>query len=115
MLRSDLCDYSVDDNASDGKSFKYNTKIIGKTEERPAPPGPDDGQPQPQPPIPPLNTELDFKWTKNCVLAEEEDNITGVSLTNTSPKLYVPVVTLSINDNIKILEHIKQEFKRTIS
>ena len=31
-----------------------------------------------------------------------------------STKLYVPVVTLSINDNIKFLENIKQGFKRTI-
>ena len=30
-------------------------------------------------------------------------------------KLYFPVVTLSINDNIKFLEKIKQGFKRTIS
>ena len=30
-------------------------------------------------------------------------------------KLYVPVVTLSVNDNIKFLENIKQGFKRTIS
>ena len=30
-------------------------------------------------------------------------------------KLYVPVVILSINDNIKVLENTKQEFKRTIS
>ena len=30
-------------------------------------------------------------------------------------KLYVPVVNLSINDNIKFLENIKQDFKRTIS
>ena len=30
-------------------------------------------------------------------------------------KLYVPVVTLSKNDNIKLLENIKQGFKRTIS
>ena len=30
-------------------------------------------------------------------------------------KLYVPVVTLSINDNIKFLENIKKGFKRTIS
>ena len=30
-------------------------------------------------------------------------------------KLYVPVVMLSINDNIKFLENIKQGFKRTIS
>ena len=33
----------------------------------------------------------------------------------TSIKLYVPVVTLSINDNTKLLENIKQGFKRTIS
>ena len=30
-------------------------------------------------------------------------------------KIYVPVVTLSINDNINFLENIKQEFKRTTS
>ena len=30
-------------------------------------------------------------------------------------KLYVPVVTISINDNIKFLQNIKQGFKRTIS
>ena len=30
-------------------------------------------------------------------------------------KLYAPVVTLSINDNIKFLENIKQGFKRIIS
>ena len=30
-------------------------------------------------------------------------------------KLYLPVVTLPINDNIKLLENIKQGFKRTIS
>ena len=30
-------------------------------------------------------------------------------------KVYVPAVTLSINDNIKVLENIKQGFKRIIS
>ena len=30
-------------------------------------------------------------------------------------KLYAPVVTWSIYDNIKVLENIKQEFKRTVS
>ena len=33
----------------------------------------------------------------------------------TCTKLYVPVVTLSVNDNIKFLENIKQGFKITIS
>ena len=32
----------------------------------------------------------------------------------TSTILYVPVVTLFINDNIKFSENIKQGFKRTI-
>ena len=30
-------------------------------------------------------------------------------------KLYVPVVTLPINDNVKFLENMKQGFERTIS
>ena len=33
----------------------------------------------------------------------------------TSTKLYIPVVNLSINDNIKLLENSKQRPKRTIS
>ena len=40
---------------------------------------------------------------------------TGTSFQINNAKLYVPVVTLSINDNIKFLENIKQGFKRTIS
>ena len=32
----------------------------------------------------------------------------------TSAKLYVPVVTLSINDNVKFLKNIKQEFQITV-
>ena len=35
--------------------------------------------------------------------------------TNNNAKLYFPVVTLSINDNINFLENIKQGFKRAIS
>ena len=32
----------------------------------------------------------------------------------TSTKFYVPVVTLSINDNIKVSENIKQGFKNNL-
>ena len=49
------------------------------------------------------------------ILIEQNDNITGVNFVITSTKLYAPVVTLSSNDNIKFLEKIKQDFKRTIS
>ena len=40
---------------------------------------------------------------------------TGATFQISYFKLYVPVVTLSINDNIKLLENIKKGFKRTIS
>ena len=40
---------------------------------------------------------------------------TGATFQINNTKLYAPVVTLSINDNIKFLENIKQGFKRTIS
>ena len=59
--------------------------------------------------------ELDLSWKKDCVLIQHHDNITGTNFMITSTKLYVPVATLSINDNIKFLENIKQGFKRTIS
>ena len=48
-------------------------------------------------------------------MIEHHDNITGVNSMITSTKLYVPVITLSINDNIKFFENIKQGFTRTIS
>ena len=41
------------------------------------------------------------------MLIEDDDNITGVGFIITSTKLYVPVVTWSININIKFLENIK--------
>ena len=56
--------------------------------------------------------KLDLSWTKDCVLIEHHNNITGVNFMVTSTKLYVPVATLSINDNMKFLENIKQGFKR---
>ena len=137
----------ADDNASDGKSFKYKTKIIGNAETRPARPvqaEPDQYGNQPSPPaqpsIPSLNTEvtiplrypsnfwrsldlplknseveLHLKWSKNCVLIEEDDDIIGIIFAITSTKLCVPVVTFFINDNIKSSKIIIQGFKRTIS
>ena len=48
------------------------------------------------------------------VLTEDHNNITGANFMIASTKLYVSVITLSINDNIKSLGKIKQGFKRTI-
>ena len=41
-------------------------------------------------------------------------NISNNVIQITTFQLYAPVVTLSINDNIKFLENIKQGFKRTV-
>ena len=49
------------------------------------------------------------------VQAREAIPTTGATFRINNAKLYVPVVTLSINDKIKFLENIKQGFKRTIS
>ena len=59
--------------------------------------------------------ELGLSWAKDYILIQHHDNIAGVNFVITSTKLYFPVVTLSINDNIKFLENIKQAFNRTIS
>ena len=56
-----------------------------------------------------------MRCSKNVILLEDDDNIIGVNSRITITKLYVPVVTLSIIDNIEFLENIKQGFKRTVS
>ena len=76
--------------------------------------------------------ELDLPWSKEFIISEilitsgnpnANPPITDVAAIQTTrpifeinnAKLYVRVVTLSINDNMKFLESIKQGFKRTIS
>ena len=70
--------------------------------------------------------ELDLIWSKYYVISDisrtpevHEDNPMDTTLTNgatfqiNNAKLYVPVITLFINGDIKFLENIKQGFKRT--
>ena len=59
---------------------------------------------------------LDLLWAEDCILTEHNNNdIAGVNFVIHSTKLYAPVVTLSISDNIMCLENLIQRFKRTIS
>ena len=51
-------------------------------------------------------------WHENCVISEG-DRATTSKITDT--KLYVPVVTLSTQDNARLLEQLKSGFKRTIN
>ena len=57
---------------------------------------------------------LDLNQFKNSVIASNNaDQDTTFSITGT--KLYVPVVTLLIQDNAKLREQLKSGFKRTIN
>ena len=76
--------------------------------------------------IPLINCEvsLELKWNKNCVITSLEqrdigggnrDNApTGATLAINDCKLYVPEVTLSKDDEIKLLTNLKSRFKREI-
>ena len=63
--------------------------------------------------MPLINCEINLIliWSDKCVLPSDA-KATPIAITDT--KLYVPVVTLSIQDNAKLLEQLKSGFKRTI-
>ena len=77
--------------------------------------------------IPLINCEVELilTWSKNCVLADMTERAlqgnnpaivapTGLEFKITYPKLYVPVVSLSKENDIKLLEQLKSGFERTI-
>ena len=45
-------------------------------------------------------------------MIEQNNSIAGVNFVITSTKRYLLVITLSINDNIKFFENVKQVFRR---
>ena len=51
-------------------------------------------------------------WSSNSVIANSTGEVT-FAITDTT--IYVPVVTLSTRDNVKLLEQLKSGFKRTIN
>ena len=76
-------------------------------------------------PLTNCEVELILTWSRNCVLVDmterdaEVDNPaivapSGLEFKITDTKLYVPVVTLSKENDIKLLEQLKTGFKRTI-
>ena len=80
-------------------------------------------------------TEINLTWSKKCIISEisitpriagnpnarlpvqarEARQTTWATFLINNDKPHVPDVTLSINDNNKFLENMKQGFKRTIS
>ena len=64
--------------------------------------------------IPLINCEINpiLTWCDKCVLS---NNTKATNFARTDTKLYVPVVTLPTQDNTKLLEQLKSDFKRTIN
>ena len=60
-------------------------------------------------------TELILDWSANCVIIYTNVDNQVPTFTITETNLYVPVVTLSTQDNAKLLPKLKSGFKRTIS
>ena len=60
--------------------------------------------------MPSINCEvtLDLNWPKNCVICEANR---APTFAMTSTKRNLPVVTLSTQDNAKLLQQIKSVFK----
>ena len=59
--------------------------------------------------------ELILDWSANCVIIYTNVDNQVPTFTITETNLYVPVVTLSTQDNAKLLPQLKSSFKRTIS
>ena len=61
--------------------------------------------------------ELILMWSKNCALADmtaANNPPTGLEFQITGTKLYVPFVTLSKENDKKLLEQLIPGFKRTL-
>ena len=109
------------DNLTDSESFKSKIKITGNT--------PADGNIEAVEIIVPLKYLINFwrtlemplfncevnlilTWSSTCVITSS----TGAGrFVITDTKFYVAVVTLSIQDNAKLLHQLKSGFKRTIN
>ena len=110
-----------DDNLADSESFKSKIKITGKT-----PNSDNEKDVEIMVPLkyfcnfgrtlemPLINCEVNLilTWSSTCVIT----NSTGAGrFAITDTRLYVPLVTLSTQENTKLLQQLKSGFKRVIN
>ena len=67
--------------------------------------------------MPLINCEVNLilTWYASCLIVYNNDANQGATFEITRTKIYVPVVTLSTQDNAKLLTQLKSDFKRTIN
>ena len=118
--------------STNSESFKYKTRIVGKTLNNDLLTDAEVAVPLKHLSnfwrsldIPLINCEVEIilTWSKNCVLADMTVDAdadpaivapSGATFKITDRKLYVPVVTLSKENDIKLSEKLKTGFKKTI-
>ena len=62
--------------------------------------------------MPLINCKIHLKlnWSKDCVIS----TIAATTFKITNTKLYVPIVTLSSKDNVKLIKLLEEGFKRPV-
>ena len=67
--------------------------------------------------MPLINCEitLDLNWSEKSIMVATNIENQGATFSITDTELYVPVVTLSTQDNAKLLQQLKSGFKKTIN
>ena len=67
--------------------------------------------------MPLINFEIKLilTWSINCVISSTNVANQNATFAITDTKLYVPVVTSSTQDNAKLLQQLKSDFKRVIN
>ena len=129
-------DQPSDPLSTNSESFKYKTSIVGKTLNNDSLTDAEVVVPLKHLnnfwrslDIPLINCEVEIilTWSKNCALADMTVRAagnnndppavvapSGATFKITDTQLYVPVVTLSKENDIKVLEKLKSGFKKTI-
>ena len=117
-------------NDNNAPSFKYKANFIGNTETDGTKKGVKIAVPLKylsnfwrSLEIPLINCKIEhsLKWIENCVLTSAatgaDANATGSDSETfkiTDAKLYVPIVSLSVEDNVKLSKLLDEGFKRSI-
>ena len=129
---------NINYSIKDSKSFNYKTSITGKLEDNHV--EKDDVKiivplkylsnvwRMLDMPLVNFEVSLALTWSENCVLTSKAtrdanddplvlgiNNSTNATFKITDTKLYVPIVTLSAENDNKLLEQLKTGFKRTIT
>ena len=64
-----------------------------------------------------INCEVNLilTWSSTCVIVSTNNANQGATFTITNTRLYVPVVTLSTQENARLLQQLKSGFERVIN